>query len=325
MYPISHHCHSNMVDSHGTHGRWFVKTSSDCKAPAVRSMIMNTVVNRAVRPRYTPKKKKKKKKKDLWDSLRPVRFPCPSPAQSPSATNKPCTLPTLLDLKPFLCSNSEWGGGLLLQHNLEKKDMCEEAFLCGSHLRERHTQQAPKESFSYLLFYRLIALASPASQERWTEVSLLYWSAAVCSRAKSLSTTTDVLIRSQFEREKLSDTTDKRKRKRDRTTATQDRKQRLQTLGKQNCNAKKWGIPEMGSEIYTYPNKRTTRKKEREREKGRHVHKTAPVVKLARKRGRSKKERAREHGRNVHKTAPIIKLARKRGKRREGGWVSGRR
>jgi hypothetical protein len=81
----------------------------------------------------------------------------------------------------------------------------------------------------------------------------------------------------------------------------------------------------MGSEIYTYPNKRTTGKKEREREHRRHVHKTAPVVKLARKRGRSKKDRARKHGRNVHKTAPIIKLARKRGKRREGGWVSGRR
>ncbi len=69
IYPISHHCHSNMVDSHGTHGRWFVKTSSDCKAPAVRSMIMNTVVNRAVRPKYIPKKKKKKKKKkNLSDS-----------------------------------------------------------------------------------------------------------------------------------------------------------------------------------------------------------------------------------------------------------------
>lgn len=66
IYLISHHCHSNMVDSHGPHGRWFVKTSSDCKAPAVRSMIMNTVVNRAVRARYTPKKKKKKK--DLSDS-----------------------------------------------------------------------------------------------------------------------------------------------------------------------------------------------------------------------------------------------------------------
>lgn len=65
IYPISHHRHSNMVDSHGTHGRWFVKTSSDCKAPAVRSMIMNTVVSRAVRPRYTPKKKKTM---DLADS-----------------------------------------------------------------------------------------------------------------------------------------------------------------------------------------------------------------------------------------------------------------
>ncbi len=27
----------------------------------------------------------------------------------------------------------------------------------------------------------------------------------------------------------------------------------------------------------------------------------------------------------MHKTAPIIKLAKKRGRRREGGWVSGRR
>jgi hypothetical protein len=68
----------------------------------------------------------------------------------------------------------------------------------------------------------------------------------------------------------------------------------------------------MGSEIYTYRNKRTTRKKEREREHGRNVHKTAPVVKLARKKGRNKKEREREKGRNVHKTTPIIKLARKK-------------
>lgn len=89
-----------------------------------------------------------------------------------------------------------------------KTCMCEEAFLCGSHLRERDTKQAPKESFSYLLFfYLLIILASSASQEKWTEVSILYWSAAACSRAKSLSTTTEVLIRSQFEREKLSDPT----------------------------------------------------------------------------------------------------------------------
>ncbi len=76
--------------------------------------------------------------------LRPVRFPCLAPTQSPSATNKPCTLPTLLDLKPFLGSNSEWGGGLLLQHNLEKKDMYVRGSLSLriSSSRERHQASA---------------------------------------------------------------------------------------------------------------------------------------------------------------------------------------
>lgn len=65
-----------------------------------------------------------------------------------------------------------------------------------------------RKAFLYLLFfYRLIILASSASQEKWTEVSISYWSAAACSRAKSLCTTTEALIRSQFEREKLSDPT----------------------------------------------------------------------------------------------------------------------
>jgi hypothetical protein len=152
--------------------------------------------------------------------------------------------------------------------------MREEAFLCGSHLRERDTKQAPKESFSYLLFfYRLIILASSASQEKWTEVSILYWSAAACSRAKSLSTTTEVLIRSQFEREKLSDPTVDLTREKEKETeqlqpkiANKDYKH----SGKQNYNAKEWGIPKMGSEIYTYFNKRTNTqeiKKKRAREK----------------------------------------------------------
>lgn len=195
--------------------------------------------------------------------LRPVRFPCPAPAQSPSATKKPCTLPTLLDLKPFLGSNSEWGGGLLLQHNLEKKDMCEEAFLCGSHLPERDTLQAPKESFSYLLFfYRLIILASSASQEKWTEVSLLYWSAAVCSRAISLSTTTEVLIRSQFESEKLSDpTVDLTREKETEQLQPKIANKDYKHSGNKTTTQRSEEYQRWVARYIPYPNKRTTRKK----------------------------------------------------------------
>ncbi len=152
--------------------------------------------------------------------------------------------------------------------------MCEEAFPCGSHLRERDTQPAPKESFSYLLlFYRLIILASSASQEKWTEVSLLHWSAAVCPRAKSLSTTTEVLIRSQFEREKLSDPT---------VDLTREKEKEKETEQLQ---------PKIANKDYKHSGNKTTtqRSEEYQRWAARYI----PTV-IREQRARKKEKRARE-------------------------------